>query len=168
MYFISITDLLLIRCQQKSCMGYSRQLWRRCWVMNFWPTDEVQNFQRNYFHCQHLTSSKKVFGLQSGGRGWDIAATLRTSHPRFFGHLLMLVLFSLPVLSISRMPNPGVYPVNRRLHLAGNTPRLPHSLRPMVLSLPLLIVSWQNLTWGAFSIPKAEPFCSSCSLYIHF
>ena len=79
--------------------------------MNFWPTDEVQNFQKNYFHCQHLTSSKKVFGLQSGGRGWDIAATLRTSHPRFFGHLLMLVLFSLPVLSISRMPNPGVYPV---------------------------------------------------------
>ena len=74
----------ILRCRQKSCMGYSRQLWRRCnrrFVTQWFP--QIINL------LQKLNFPKKVFGLQSGGRGWDIAATLRTSHPRFHFRLIL-------------------------------------------------------------------------------
>ena len=62
-------------------------------------------------HGIFQTIVEKVFGLQSGGRGWDIAATLRTSHPRFFLPLVdaNAIFFLEYILQIDQYISQGIH-----------------------------------------------------------
>jgi len=121
-------------------------------------------------HGIFQTVVDKVFGLQSGGRGWDIAATLRTSHPREYTSLASFLATDGPLLAAAYrlLAEPYLrydFPISRlpastQLEVESGTcmnPLLQTRLSPGRATLSLNSFEFYLFTWAAYIVQPYSP-----------